>query len=82
MNIIKRIIAQFQIPEGPYCYEPLGTFLTEDGKSGIRTKVCPYWKSFGIAGNKIVWCYLLDKEEDPLLDDQCKICGIKENFEK
>lgn len=78
MNIIKRVIAQFQIPEGPYCYESLGVFISEDGRPGIRTKLCPYWKSLSAVGKDTIWCYLLDEGNDPLLDDQCKICHIKD----
>lgn len=78
MNIIKRIIAQFKVPEGSYCYELLGTFLTEEGRSGIRTKLCPYWHRISTGGEDTIWCYLLDEGNDPLLDDQCKICHIKD----
>ena len=77
MNIIKRAIAQFRVPRGLYCYEILGTFLTEDNKSGVRTQLCPYWKKCSAIGEDIIWCFLLDEGNDPLLDDQCKICGIK-----
>lgn len=77
MNIFKHVIARFRVPWGPYCYEPLGTFLTKDNKCGIHVKLCPYWMDIedALVDGK-AWCRLLDAGDDLLLDDQCKICNV------
>jgi hypothetical protein len=78
--MLKKVIAWFRIPRGPYCYTPYYI-------SGQRyRKRCPYYREFWIDDdwqNHSSYCKLLDypygEDWDGLLWDQCKICGIKEN---
>ncbi|MCI4436291.1 MAG: hypothetical protein JHC33_05700 [Ignisphaera sp.] len=66
------------IPSGIYCYEV-----------GGLDRVCPYWSCeytyeeidwMKMRPNRTAKCSYLGEEVtgDILLDDQCKICGIKE----
>lgn len=55
------------IPEGPYCYEPIGW----EGNL-YHVKVCPYFKRKEDGDAR---CEFLEIEDDPALWDQCKVCG-------
>ena len=79
MNIFKRIIAHFVVPEGPYCYKSLG--VLPPPTIGIRTKVCPFWSCFPDHDDPSAHCSLLNESDADLLADQCKICGINEGEE-
>ena len=58
------------IPEGVYCH----------GRESWET-VCPFWRS---AGKDAAYCLLLDRADsthaDSLLWDQCKECGINDEW--
>jgi len=77
MNIVKRIVAQFVVPEGMYCYRTLG--VLPPPLIGIRIEVCRYWEHHDNYNAPYAYCRLLKIGDDPLLDDQCKICGIKDD---
>lgn len=64
------------IPKGIYCHGELGV-------------LCPFWrltKSISLLGEKIGYCYLLNKDDDDLHDgllwDQVKECGINNDIEE
>ena len=75
-----------KIPHGVYCYTITETPTEENGWS-FKTKVCPYWYSnpdqtYQMNGG----CEYLqtgDWEEGGtfLLWDQCKECGINDDFD-
>lgn len=69
------------IPEGVYCYEWDEERNKRDPQIGsYYIKPCKYYRS--TPKTKGVACtYVGYMGFDPLLYDQCKICGIKENFE-
>ena len=62
-----------QIPHGSYCYKINN--INQDGVQ--KVEYCPY---FTFLENGFVKCKLMDltSEDDILLDDQVKICGISE----
>lgn len=60
-----------EIPKGIYCYEIISI---SDWK--IETKVCPYFTR----EHNNAFCLLTKKSDAILLNDQCKICGINEDF--
>lgn len=72
---IKEIIAKKRIPKHtPYCHNN-------------KMQPCPYWKQLkykDVYGNPVYYCkYLkiLDTYQgDTLLWDQCKSCGINDDF--
>ena len=78
------------IPEGPYCY----TFLSLEMKSDCLYKVkpCPYWEKridvqlleegFSEQDSMSAYCHYLKEFDALLLEDQCKICGIKDDEEE
>jgi hypothetical protein len=68
------VISNAFIPSGPYCYEPLGLSLDESGRPVLKTRPC----SFYVRGPSGAKCDHLNVEQDALLDDGCKICGINE----
>lgn len=67
-----------KIPEGIYCYTPLSY---ENGVYGVSP--CPYWKRIGKQRAKCTLYNIKDKYQQDcttLLWDQCKVCGLRENF--
>jgi hypothetical protein len=77
MNILKRIAAEFKVPKGSYCYKTLKVSISKDGFL-MSTRVCSYWKY--INDEKGARCELLKVDGDILVNDQCKICGVKEDL--
>ncbi len=65
-----------QVPHGPYCYTILSIEHAEDGMPIMKTRNCDYFER-QISGRSR--CGLLNVEDDFLLDDGCKICGINED---
>lgn len=66
------------IPEGLYCYsytQDISAYEAQFGFTLPKTKRCPYWSK----QNDVAHCAYLDEEDDLLLGDQCKICGINED---
>jgi hypothetical protein len=65
------------IPYGDYCYTIKE--IIKDNKHGIRikTKLCPYYIYLDDGKSK---CLLMNinSDEDFLIEDQLKICGINE----
>jgi hypothetical protein len=55
------------IPKGDYCYTITGKPYTNP------TKTCPYWE---YRGEYEAYCHFLKEEDDILLWDQVKICGV------
>jgi len=61
------------IPMGCYCYTWIETPSKENNFVG-KTSVCPYYKHHD---DDVVECEFTEyKGHDPILADQCKICGI------
>ena len=75
------------IPKGDYCYKILSgpkkskKYVTEDNPSGIYlpTRYCPYFTNkFNIdTGDIDAYCEYIKEFDIILLNDSCKICGIK-----
>lgn len=61
------------IPDGPYCYDHLIMDFMGIGK---LVKLCPYYRNEG----EIVTCVYCGVSDDPILDDQVKVCGIRDNI--
>lgn len=78
-KIIRKCIAWFRIPPGPYCY--FGSRAPGDKKY----RPCPYWSiKEDLPPQENGYCkYLKVSDHDMdwigLLWDQCKECGIKDN---
>ena len=75
-NIFRKNKMKEQIPSGFYCYTPIDI---ESSRWKVHIITCPFYKKF----NKKIFCMLhgIGEQDIILLDDQCKICGINENFE-
>lgn len=73
------------IPEGDYCYTPLGFEPGEDGQPPrMKIKLCPYW---ALRGQQDGFCAKLgcgDYDEDGtlLLFDQTKECDFNRRSEE
>jgi hypothetical protein len=83
-----------KIPKGVYCYEYVRAKYSENGNwTGYETKPCPYGKYIQLKdstsakyhteeelkeyGHELVdYCKIAKCE----IDDQCKMCGIKEGL--
>lgn len=75
--MFKRIWAWFFIPKGLYCYKIIEIVkATENTPPIIKQKLCKYYK------NKRCELIRKDVEEDYLLWDKVKACGIKEGCNK
>lgn len=61
------------IPHGPYCYGSLSP-MDERGIMRVHGK-CPYWES---RGERLAYCRYLQQEDDFILWDQVKICGVND----
>jgi hypothetical protein len=74
--MFKRFWVSLFIPKGLYCYKTVTLIsATKTNPPILKTKLCRYYK------NKR--CELIkDVEEDILLWDKVKACGIKENTGK
>lgn len=64
-----------KIPFGPYCYTITDITSKKDGLPLIHTQPCGY---FEVLKNGITRCKFLQIEDDILLQDGCKICGIRD----
>lgn len=78
------------IPYGPYCYTIIG-----QTEKGLKTKPCPFFKYVGLKTYegeyqekpykekaplyKCMYCNLTS-DDDFLLGDSVKICGVHENY--
>ena len=75
MSVFKRLlnyIKQYkEIPKGSYCYE---TLKIDKSPLVIKTRLCPYLNF--INNHYPAYCRLM---KDDVID-QCKICGIKREF--
>lgn len=73
------------IPKGHYCYIPdeeKNNNLADDEKfDGFYIKTCKYYRSLpkGLHSGCVFIGYI---GFEPLLGDQCKICGIKDEYEE
>ena len=68
------------IPKGMYCYKIINY---DESTCILHTKPCPYWKSIGKQKAKCKLYNIKDKMRQDcftLLWDQCKACGLKENW--
>ena len=68
------------IPKGDYCYKLLKHLVDEKGMPYWTTKLCPYYchsKWDKKYKSKWAYCNYVNDFGGALLDDQCKICGIK-----
>lgn len=67
------------IPKGAYCYKTIGTIRDGNKVKGIKVKLCPFYHTINVLdnveGNFCSYCGIFN---DPLLDDQSKVCGEKE----
>lgn len=75
---------QKQIPTGVYCYKPKGTSVDAQGRTVLKTKVCPFYGTRHSKKNqdKIAsksFCTMTRVVDDLLLNDQCKVCGVKDD---
>ena len=68
------------IPSGPYCYEIVAFATAEDGTPTPKTRVCPFWeRRVDEDGTSQAYCAYLDEgEDDLLLLDQVKVCGVND----
>lgn len=68
------------IPIGPYCYfkhrgDKCSYFRWREGEA---QDLCPIEVTeMGVYG----WCDWLGEGDDPCINDQCKICGINDDWE-
>ena len=62
------------VPEGMYCHGP----LIPDVKDGMLILRCPNFCR-NMVGNRCRYTGV-SKDDDILLWDDCKICGVKENY--
>lgn len=76
---------QKQIPEGMYCYKIKGQSVDAKGKIVLNTNRCPFYGRRNDKkepnSNGLAFCTLTRVVDDILLDDQCKVCGIKNDDE-
>lgn len=66
-----------EIPYGDYCYIIKEIVKDENHGVVLRTKLCPYYVHLSEGNSKCLYMNV-DSEEDFLLDDQVKICGMNE----
>lgn len=66
--------ADIFIPAGPYCYQLLEIVKRPGHPPLLRTKPCSHFENVG----ETTRCNLLDVEDDLLLSDSCKICGLND----
>lgn len=64
------------IPHGPYCYASIAP-MDENGRMKI-SGMCPYWER---RGEQNAYCAYLREEDDLMLWDQVKICGVNDEAE-
>jgi hypothetical protein len=62
-----------EIPDGPYCYKLLSV-----NKGKCKIKKCIYYKTLPKGYNSCNFLGLVT--DDIVFDDQCKACGIKEDY--
>lgn len=83
----KRGLTELVIPEGPYCYRPLGPMAVppEGGLPRMPIKLCPYWHSERRADGSIdergAYCQYMDEYDPIILWDQVKICGVNDEWD-
>jgi hypothetical protein len=76
MNILKYLKLPFvyrKIPVGPYCY--IITSI-DYANAKVNTRMCSFYTPA-----KCLWTNTL-AESSLLFDDQCKVCGFKDNHKK
>jgi hypothetical protein len=62
------------IPKGDYCYTiTRQVYTNKDGIPVLPIKLCPYWER---RGEYEAYCHYLNEEDDTILWDQVKICGV------
>jgi hypothetical protein len=82
LNLLGVVRSTEPIPKGMYCYEYDEKRNAEEPlKDGYYTKVCKYYRSTNKNGG-VACTYEGFIGFDPCLYDQCKICGIKEDYGK
>jgi hypothetical protein len=65
------------IPAGSYCYQLLEVVERPGQFPLLRTRPCGHFEKVGETNR----CNLLAVQDDLLLDDSCKICGLNECVE-
>ena len=70
-----------KIPRGVYCYTYKEPIYNKEGEwAGYKIEPCPLYTSKNIVEDgetyNVGWCKLVDCE----IDDQCKMCGIKDDW--
>lgn len=74
-----------EIPKGMYCYTPIGRFQDEgEAYPHLKIKTCPYWDWKGDENGLAVCSFAttpkkINAVDQFMLDDQCKICAIKDD---
>lgn len=70
---MKRFLFFKLIPKGNYCY----SIKKIDWQNGcVKTKLCPFYEFPSHHLEQNSKCTLINLEDDVLLDDQVKRCGI------
>lgn len=67
--------ADIFIPAGPYCYQLLEVVNRPGQFPLLRTRPCSHFDTVG----ETTRCSLLNIQDDILLSDSCKICGINDD---
>ncbi len=67
--------ADIFIPSGPYCYQLLEVVNRPGQFPLLRTRSCSHFQT----GGETTRCNLLNIQDDILLSDCCKICGINDD---
>jgi len=62
------------IPAGPYCYQLVEVVDRPGQFPLLRTRPCTHFRKVGDTNR----CTLLEMQDDFLLDDSCKICGLND----
>lgn len=66
------------IPSGQYCYQLIEVVDRPGQLPLLRTRPCDYLQRVGETNR----CNLLRVQDDLLLDDSCKICGLDDDVEE
>ena len=66
-----------KIPKGDYCYDLLSVVRSRKYGFVLKTKCCPFLKKHPKEKDPLLsWCKLKNYE----VWDDCKVCGLKEEF--
>lgn len=81
---MRRLLFISEIPRGSYCYTKIGKMAKIRDSYRVNAKMCPFYQIVKADGvtvyENFAYCTFVKDYDRTLLDQQIKICGLKERL--